>query len=81
MTAKVNDFIDDEQMLIEDEAIVNQFLTASSQLEKYTQEYQEACISSTKEIKPEEFCGQIVECLRMINDTLYDFSKYHKVQI
>jgi len=81
LTAKVNDFVDDGQMLIEDEAIVNQFLTASNKLERYTQEYQEAWMSSAKEIKPEEFCVQIVECLRMINDTLYDFSKYHKVQI
>ena len=37
LTAKVNDFVDDGQMFIEDEAIVNQFLTASSQLERYTQ--------------------------------------------
>lgn len=81
LAAKVNDFVDDRQMFIEDEAIVNQFLTASSQLERYTQKYQDACLSSKQEIKPEEFCGQIVECLRMINDTLYDFSKYHKVQI
>jgi len=81
LTAKINDYVDDGQTLIEDEAIVNQFLTASNKLEGYTQEYQEAWMSSTKEIKPEEFCVQIVECLRMINDTLYDFSNYHKIQV
>ncbi len=82
LTAKVNDFIDDGEMLfIEDEAIVDQFRIASNKLKNYTEEYQVASLASKPKIKPEEFCGQIVECLRMINDTLYDFSKYHKVQI
>ena len=73
--------MDNEQMLIEHETIVNQFLTASSKLERYTQEYQEAWMSNSKEVKPEEFCEQIVECMGIINDTLYNFSKHHKIQI
>jgi len=71
----------DATCIIEDEAIVNQFATTSSQLQHFTQQYQDAQLAANANISAEEFCVQIIEYMRELNNTLYDFSKYHKVQI
>ena len=78
--SKVGDFID-EPIIIEDEVIINQFATTSSQLKHFIQQYQDAQLAANANISVEEFCVQIIEYMRELNNTLYDFSKYHKVQI
>ena len=71
----------DATCIIEDEAIVNQFATTSNQLQHFTQLYQDAQLAADANISAEEFCTQVVECMREINAALCDFAKYHKIQI
>jgi len=71
----------DATCIIEDEAIVNQFATTSNQLQHFTQLYQDAQLAADTNISAEEFCTQVVECMREINAALCDFAKYHKIQI
>ena len=78
--SKVGDFID-EPIIIEDEAIVNQFATTSSQLQHFTKQYKDAQLAADANTSAEEFCTQVVECMRELNATLCDFAKYHKIQI
>ncbi|QOP43648.1 hypothetical protein FJR45_06665 [Sulfurimonas sediminis] len=78
--SKVGDFID-EPIIIEDEAIVNRFATTSSQLQHFTEQYQDAQLAADANISAAEFCTQVVECMRELNAALCDFAKYHKIQI
>jgi len=71
----------DATCIIEDEAIVNQFATTSRQLQHFTEQYQDAQLAVDANISAEEFCTQVVECMREINAALCDFAKYHKIQI
>jgi hypothetical protein len=78
--SKVGDFID-EPIIIEDEAIVNQFAITSNQLQHFTEQYQDAQLAADVNISAAEFCTQVVECMRELNAALCDFAKYHKIQI
>jgi hypothetical protein len=71
----------DATCIIEGEAIVNQFAITSNQLQHFTEQYQDAQLAADANISAEEFCTQVVECMREINAALCDFAKYHKIQI